>query len=273
MAYKKFNPKKTGKKIYKKVYGSRTVPQAVSATGKVARDVLALTKTVGMLASRLNVEKKSQQLDLGTSPVGQTNANLDGNLFVSLTPSIVQGVDSNQRIGNSLKLTGMNIPIQFSSQGNTFGDRRIRVQIFKITSADNGVTADEAFNDYYDVNPLNGIRDMNAPRKYATTKQNGIKCLRTKYYTLKGIQINTTASGDDSEKQSLSVNLPLKMDDVLRYDSSSNTFPDGVRYFMVIQVDAGNCGTTPTTTLDVPITKDFTGVSVRMCQKYWWVDN
>uniref|UniRef100_UPI0040479DFA hypothetical protein n=1 Tax=Shewanella sp. TaxID=50422 RepID=UPI0040479DFA len=242
MAYtRKFKKglKSLPKKAYKKVYGSRTIPQAISSTGKVARDVLALSKTVGMIASRLNVEKKTQSVDVISAQVGQVNNNIDGNLLLDVTPAIIQRVDSNQRIGNSLKLTGMNFPIQFSGQPNTGGNRRLRVHLFKVLSADNGVTAQEAFNDYYDINPLNGLRDMNAPRKYRTAKQDGIKLLRTKYYNLKAPQYSLAG---DVDRQSISVNFAIKMDEVLRYDSSANTSPDGTRYFLVIQCEAGNYG-------------------------------
>lgn len=263
--------KKIPKKAYKKVYGSRKFPQAVSATGKVAKDVASLAASVGMIMSRLNVEKKSQSVDLGNSAVGQTFGNVPGNVFYDLTPAIVQGTDDNQRIGNSLKLTGMNIPIQFSTQANCYGNRRLRVQIFKILSADNGVTPQEAFDDYYDTNPLNGLRDMNAPRKYRTAKQDGIKLLRTKFYSLKAPTVSI--GGNDGEIQCLSINLPLKMDDVIRFDSSANTSPDGTRYFMVIQCDAGNAHPTASSSVDIPVSVNDSGVNVRACQKYWWVDN
>ncbi|WP_445772314.1 hypothetical protein, partial [Rheinheimera sp.] len=214
-------------------------------------------------------EKKNQSVDVISTPVGQCNDNIAGNLLLDVTPAIIQGVDSNQRIGNSLKLTGMNFPIQFSGQPNTGGIRRLRVQFFKVTSADNGVTATEAFNDYYDVNPLNGLRDMNAPRKYRTAKQDGIKLMRTKYYTLKAPSYIDTG---DVERQSISVNFAVKMNEVLRYDSSANTSPDGTRYFLVIQCEAGNYGANPST-LDVPVKSPATGVECRIAQKYWWIDN
>lgn len=269
MAYKKFTPRKTTKKIYKKVYGSRTVPQAVSATGKVARDVLALTKTVGMLASRLNVEKKNQTVDVITAQVGQVFDSSTGNLLADITPAIAQGVNSNQRIGNSLKMTGMNFPIQFSSQSSCFASRRIRVELFRVLDADNSVTASTIYNDYYDPNPLNGLRDMNAPLKYSSQKQNGIKRLRVAYYNLKSPQLSITGDG---ETACLSVNFSVKLQDILRYDSGTNTQPDGTRYFIAFTCDAGNAGTA-TSTADVPVKSSQTGVQVRLGQKYWWVDN
>lgn len=268
MAFKK-NMKSLPKKAYKKIYGSRKFPQAVAATGKVARDVLALTKTVGMLASRLNVEKKNQSVDVITAQVGQVFGNSTGNLLTDITPVIGQGTDSNQRIGNSLKLTGMNFPIQFSSQSGCYNSRRIRVELFRVLDADNSVSAATMFNDYYDVNPLNGLRDINSPRKYATQKQNGIKCIRRQYYTLKS---PSTAVSGTGEYSTLSVNFSVKLEDILRYDSSGNTSPDGTKYFLAFTCDAGNASSTASTA-DVPVTNALTGVDVRLCQKYWWVDN
>lgn len=261
------------KSPYRRVYGSRNAGQAIGATYRtglgVAKDVASLMKDMNAMKKRQNNEKKNQSVDVISTPVGQCNDNIAGNLLLDVTPAIIQGVDSNQRIGNSLKLTGMNFPIQFSGQPNTGGIRRLRVQFFKVTSADNGVTATEAFNDYYDVNPLNGLRDMNAPRKYRTAKQDGIKLMRTKYYTLKAPSYIDTG---DVERQSISVNFAVKMNEVLRYDSSANTSPDGTRYFLVIQCEAGNYGANPST-LDVPVKSPATGVECRIAQKYWWIDN
>lgn len=261
--------KKIPKKAYKKVYGSRKFPQAVSATGKVAKDVASLAASVGMIMSRLNVEKKSNSVDVYTWKTGQVSGTATTGFFAQeVTPTITQGTDSNQRIGNSLKVTGMNFPIQFNSQEQCRSARKLRVMLFRTTN--DSYNAFTLISDYFDNNPLNGLIDMNSPRKYATTKQNGIKLVRSQNYYLKAPSVSVAGDTDES---CLSVNFAVKSQDIFRYNDSTISKPDGIRYFLYIFCDAGNAdGGTPATA-DIPIKTPASGVDVRVAQKYWYVDN
>lgn len=276
MAYtKKFKKglKSLPKKAYKKVYGSRTIPQALSSTGKVARDVLALTKTVGMLASRLNVEKKLVDRDVATTGVGQVNVNAEGSIALDVTPIISQGVGEANRVGNSLKLTGLSFPMSFTQEGSCLGDRLLRVSLYKVTSSDNGVTPQECYNQLYDVNPLTGIKDFNAPKAYRNAKTDGIKHIRTQMVMVK----STNSGNSDSaigitERQVRNIRFNVKLQDLLRYNSNSDTLPTGTRYFLIIQCNAGNVGATASTR-DVAVTSPATGITARIAQRSWYVDN
>lgn len=276
MAYtKKFKKglKSLPKKAYKKVYGSRTIPQALSSTGKVARDVLALTKTVGMLASRLNVEKKLVDRDVMTSGVGLVNVNTEGSIKVDVTPIIGQGVTESTRTGNSLKLTGLSFPMSFTQEGSCLGDRMLRISLYKVTSSDNGVTPQECYDQLYDINPLTGIKDFNASKAYRNAKTDGIKHIRTQT-----VMVKSTSSGNSdsaigiTERQVRNVRFNVKLNDLLRYNANADTLPSGTRYFLIIQCNAGNVGAT-NSTRDVAVTAPATGITARISQRTWYVDN
>ena len=315
--------KKAYMKAKKKAYGSKGVKGRYVRPG-FTKGMGNLIKDVEMIKSRLNVEKKHKDRDVVTYEVGQVSANTDGVFFADVTPNISQGTDSDERIGNSLKLTGMTLPMSFVGQslclgdrkfrvsllkvmaadndvtaletvnqvwdpnplnGMTLpmsfvgqslclGDRKFRVSLLKVMAADNDVTALETVNQVWDPNPLNGLRDFNAPRKYRNSKTDGISVIRSKVYTLKAPQLDNGSVGTaDYERNVLTIRFNVKFNDLLRYDNSADNYPQGIRYILVIQANAGNYSTSTASTLDLPVKEVSSGVEVRVAQRNWWVDN
>jgi len=265
-----YTPRKYAKKAYKKVYGSRKFSGAVKKTAEVAKDVAGLTASVAMIMGRLNVEKNYVDTDVATSSVGQVNANSDGSYKVDITPSISQGDGQGNRHGNSLKMTGISLPFQISGKSNCTGARKLRVSLLKVKSADNGISATEAFEHYWDTNPLTGVRDFNAPRNYRSGAHDGITCVRSQTYFLPAPSL-LSGSAVDAEKAVLTRKFNVKLNDVFRYDVNGDTKPTGLRYILVIQADAGNSGSS--STLDVPIQDSNTVMDLRVSQRSWYVDN
>ena len=268
---------KTVKKTYmsakKKAYGSRGVKGRYYRVGAV-KGLQNLASDVAMIKSRLNVEKKHKDADIATTTNAQVNQNSDGLTWYDVTPDISQGTDGDERVGNSLKLTGMSIPMSFAQQVNTLGDRLVRVSVLRVKSADNNVTGDEAIVNVWDTNPLTGMRDYNAPRAYRKGAHDGVEVVKTCSVFVKGPQLETGSNGAISNREMMVKNyrISLKLQDILRYASSSDTKPDGIRYYIVFQCNAGNRSGTDSS-LDVPITDNSSGVQIRIGQRNWWVDN
>lgn len=266
-----FTPRKYAKKAYKKVYGSRKYPAAIKKTGEVAKDIAGLTASVGMIMARLNVEKNYVDSDVVTRSTAQVQVNGDGSTVTDLLPAISQGDGQGDRHGNSIKATGISCQLQFSSMANTQGARKIRVSLLKVKSADNGVTEQEAFQHYYDVNPLSGVRDYNCPINYRSGAHDGITCLRSSTYTLKA---PTVMSGNiDNEAGILTTKFNVKLNDVLRYDADGDTLPTGIRYVLCVQLDSGNSDGSTASTQDVPIKVVNSGADARISTRFWYVDN
>lgn len=269
---KKYTPKKKTSRFTRY---ARKGKKVLKTTAQVAADVAKLSAAVAYMGTRLNVEKKYKDRDIITGNFAQVNNDANGIYMIDVTPSIAQGIDSDERIGNSLKLTGMSFPIQFSGNAETFSSRKIKVMLFKVTSADNGVNLTEAINDYYDVNPVTGILDMNSPRAYRKHTHDGIKLIRSKVYDLPAPEHALYSSDDlidNRETSSFMAKFNVKIEDILRYNASGDTTPDGCRYYMYFLADKGNVGNT-TSTLDVPVTSVATGVKFTLAQRAWWVDN
>lgn len=260
---------------YRRVYGSRTAGQAIGATYRtgygVAKDLASLRKDVKEMKKRQNVEKNYADTDLLTGSVGQVvNASGDGVFALNVTPTITQGDGQGNRHGNSLKLTGLSFPMSFIGQTRCHSARKIRVSLMRIRDNNNNTSATDVIEQYWDVNPLNGLRDTNAPRNYRNSKHDGIECIRTKTYMLK--ETKHDVPGDDTEKSHFTAKFNVSLQDVLRYYNNASVSPDGIRYFLVFQCDAGNRGSTAST-LDIPVPEGYTGVTLRLSQRSWYVDN
>jgi len=272
MAYKKkYVPKKKENKFTRYARKGRKV---LKTTAQVAADVARLSVAVAYMGSRLNVEKKYKDVDVNTGSFGQANGNANGIYMQDVTPAISQATGGAGRIGNSLKLTGMSFPVQFSGQANTFSARKIKMMLFRVSSANNSVTLTDTINDYFDVNPLNGIIDYNSPKAYRSHKNDGIKLIRQKVFSLPAPTINT-ASDDNSiepyEASGFSTKFNVKLQDILRFAGNDQALPDGTRYYMFFIADKGTV--TADSTLDIPVQIRDSGVQFRLSQRTWWVDN
>lgn len=285
MAYKKSYKKKSpfkktapiGRFIKK---APRYASKGLTTAGKVAalsRDIAILRGLTSSVMAGLNVEKKFIDKDVITSAVGQTYGGLAGWVGHDITPQIAQGVGQQQRVGNSIKLTGMSFPIQFTGQPGCMAGRKLKVMLFRVYDGNNNMTVTDVIHDYLDANPLNGLRDMGSPRAYRNGKHDGIKLVRSKVYTLKAPTIveggaNPT-SLDNYEKSGFTCKFNVKLNEIVRYSTNADDTPDGCRYFLFILCDKGNHHLTVNSTQDVPVPESNTGVSYRMSQRSWWVDN
>lgn len=266
--------KNTARKAERKVFGKGGAKRRYGiGKGKGGFKLMKLAQDLEMVKNRLNVEKKHKDRDVITSAIGQVNHNTDGASAMDITPIISQGTDSDERVGNSLKLTGISLPMSFTQQEQNRGDRRVRITLLRVKAADNGVTAQEAMEQVWDVNPLTGLRDFNAPRAFRNSKNDGISVLRSYVCYLKA-PASADSSAVDTERMVKNLRFSVKLQDILRYEQSSDNYPQGIRYILVFQCNAGNIsgGASPST-LDIPVPGQNTGLTLRLGQRNWWVDN
>uniref|UniRef100_UPI004047FD5A hypothetical protein n=7 Tax=Bacteria TaxID=2 RepID=UPI004047FD5A len=238
---------------------------------KNMKSFMSLAKSVQDIKSRLNVEKNYVDLASIGASVGQVNANAEGAFYQDILPNISQGDGQGNRHGNSLKLTGMSFPLQLYGQGNCQGPRKVRMTLLKITSADNGVSAQEAFEHYWDLNPLTGVRDFNAPKNYRSGTHDGITAVRSKTFFIRPPSV---LSGTvDAEVGIVSTKFNIKLNQVLRYHANADVQPKGLRYVIVIQVDSGNLHPSTASTLAIPVQVANSAIIARAGLRVWFVDN
>jgi hypothetical protein len=267
--------RKKAYKVEQKIFGKGGVKTRYGiGKGKGGFKFAKLAADLEMVKSRLNVEKKDIRSDVITSQVGQVNYNSEGALLVDMTQSINQGISETQRIGNSVKVTGMSIPIQFSGDVNCLSARKVRITMLKVKTADNGVTQSEAFEKVWEVNPLTNVRDYNAPRAYRNSNTDGISVVRSMTCYLPPAQLDNGSLGSDEiERSQKTLTMNLKLNDIWRYNTDADIYPSGLKYYLVFQCDNGNRHPTLVSTQDIPIKSINSGLQVRVCQRTWFVDN
>ncbi|WP_445779082.1 hypothetical protein [Shewanella sp.] len=282
MAYKKSpkgTPRNTFVQKYKKyVPKPRKVIKTTATLASLARDIMIMKGLTSSVMAGLNTEKKYVDRDVVSGSFGQVDGNgpLGGYYAIDVTPSMAQGLGSANRVGNSIKLTGISLPVQFNGMDHTFSRRKIKMMLFRVSSADNGVSLTETIADYLDPNPINNLFDMNSPRAYRSHKHDGIKLIRSKTYTLPAPVQSTYGSDDlveDVEQAGFSAKFNVKLQDILRFNLNGDVLPDGTRYYLYFFADKGNGSTTTASTQDVPIKPIKSGVEFRLGQRSWYVDN
>lgn len=266
------------KSPYRRVYGSRNAGQAIGTTWRMAsREAPRAAKMameIAKIKRSLNVEKKHFDTTIGDKTLGQVNVNVEGTHVIDITPNIAQGTDGNQRNGNSCKLTGFALKYQLIGNDNCRTKRRIRFMLVKARDVGNNATGTQVLEALYDVNPLTTVRDTNAPRNYSSMKHHGLSVLRTKtcYLGQAHATVDATASGYTIDNPHMTGTFTAALQDVLRFDGSTDQSPEHVKYYLIVQSDVGNSGAT-VSTLPVAVQGPFSGVTMRSTLRTWWVDN
>lgn len=223
-----------------------------------------LAKDLAEVKSRLNVEKKFLDQDLyNGQTVGQSRDENPGEWHADLTPQISQGVGENNRIGNSIKATGMVVRMNFRQQANA-GKRIAKICI--VRSTDTGLN--NPVGQIWDPNPLTGFIDFHSPRNYSSIRQGDDthKLIATRY-----VSIKDTGGGEDAVA---SLKFALKLNDVIRYPTDGSTTPDGIRYHMYVFLDYGNADILQSTSnAGCMIGGVATGAMFNQQVRLWYVDN
>lgn len=232
-----------------------------------------LAMEVAKIKRSLNVEKKHKDLNLTPSAgysLAQVYGNSDGAFVLDITPSITQGTDGDQRNGNSCKLTGLALKYQLIGQVNCHSARRLRFMLVKTRDIGNNATTAQVLQSMFDENPLTGVRDLNAPRNYSSMKHHGMSVVRTKTVYMKCPQVEISGTTDAAHSTG---SFTAALQDVLRFDGSSDSSPEHVKYFLIVQTDVGNADPTSSSSLDVPVKLNASAVDMRATLRTWWVDN
>lgn len=276
MAYKK-----TARQIEKKVFGTGGFKRRYGiGKGKGGIKLATIAKDLEMVKNRLNAEKKEKrEVEITSGLAGQVFNDLNGYWFQDITPILGQGTGADERIGNSLKMTGCNLNFQFMGQTNTLTGRKLKIGLYRVRNPSLGPSDASAdiTTDVFDANPLTGLFDYNAAKAYRNSKNDGIACIREKTIYLPKVEVlnrgGTDTANQDIEKAYKTMNFPVKLNDLIRYEQDNDNLPNGFRYVILVRADCGNSGSSASNIQNIPVTTGVSGVSFRMGQRWWYVDN
>jgi len=254
---------KAAGKRYGVSYGRKGLRMSKQSLSKIAKDVM-------MIKASLNTEKKYiDTLEASDGNVGQVRNNSDGFYGQYITPNISQGVAESQRVGNSIKATGMVLKFNMIKQNQGEGSRRLCIRV--VRSQDPQLTPAQVHEKLLDLNPFVPVRDYNSNLDYTELKDGRIRVIATKkvYFD----QNNGDGMTLINERMTKSITLPVKLNDVLRFGDNADVQPENVRYFVVITCDNGNCGGSTSTVLGVTVPDANSGIDFKMHSRFWYVDN
>lgn len=271
MAYGRYFKKKAKQatkavgKRYGVSYGRKGVQMKKNSVAKIAKDLM-------WVKSRLNAEKKFIDNVLETEgAIGQVNGNGAGFRDLNVMPIINQGTGESNRVGNSIRATGMVIHCNFIKQQGAIGNRRIKVMLVKCKEKTNSVATD-----ILDVNPLTGHVDYHSNLDYTELKDKTYQIIATKYVNLKSNGQLGQVSGDineEKEANTATLKFAVKLNDVIRYEGDGDGDPANMRYRLVFVMDNGNAGIAGNTQNGVFIQTPLSGCLFQVHRRFWYVDN
>lgn len=236
-----------------------------------------LARDVALLKTMVNVEKKRCEATVLTSQaLGQCYGNSDTGwqcveLFNTTHINITQGVTAETRNGASVKLTGMNIRLQFYHQSATTSPTVVKMYVVReigqpLSSLSGDVVAGSTgFEQFLIADQLTGYTDFNSLRNPDYMRQFKIVCTR-----------NIKVQCDQLTGQQIVKNLQLnlKLNSHLRYAGDTTLVVEG-QYFIALLPDNGNCSTTQaqTTSSNISNSAVSTGLICNLDVKAWYVDN
>lgn len=255
--YVKKGTRAAGKR-YGVSYGRRGLRMGAHSLPKIMKDLKEVK-------SRLNVEKKFIQGNITSGLVAQIAGNDPGYFTSNITPLITPGTGENQRVGGSIKLTGLHIQYQFQGQSDCYQGRALKIHIVK--STDSSVT--NVINDLWDANPLTGLRDYYSNRNYSNNPS-AHKVIRTSYCKMPQKQVlSGTIAGFNAQKHTT---VGMKMQQITRFEGTG-TQPKDTYYWVVIFCDGGNFSGSNSSNLGVMTPEDNTGLNLQEYFRWWYVDN
>lgn len=256
-AVKRAGVRKIGRKVYKATGLSNPVKRGKISSSRLINDVQRIK-------SMLNSEKKELKFLPTTATIGQVQGAGFGHYIQDITPVMSQGITGQTRNGISIRVNSFVLKGQLIQQSAAVQSQKIRVEIFLNKSTPLSTVG--LISSIYDVNPLNNLYDINAPRAIDTYK-NWVKVASRRFNIGQDNQSGVTGFRD--------MVLPLKFKSYrVKYDSdNTNTVTNG-QLIMVITADSGNTSNATASTLTtIPVTAVNTGSTLNYYMQYWFYDN
>lgn len=255
---------KAAGKRYQISYGRRGLRMSKHSIPKIVKDV-------EMIKSRLNVEKKFVQSSVTEAYTAQMNGNVEGYYAVDITPNMPQGDGESQRVGNSLKLTGLIHKFQFQGQTNCDTNRRLRIHYIKTTDTVSSVS--QIIEDVYDQNPLTAGRDYFSDFNYSNMKR-AHKIIKKGYVRLNASSGAGTTNTSTQTSPIADTQIALKLQELVRFEGDATSVPKDYRIICVVFCDTGNwSGSTQSTNGGCMVPFTLSGVSLQHHYRFWYVDN
>lgn len=240
-AYKKSGLKKTYRKVRtmaKKRYSNRS---------NIAKDV-------AMLKHLVNIEKKRVDKTLTVpQPFARSNLGADGAYHIIITPTIVQGIAGDERIGNSVKLVSGCLDVSITQQSNAINANKIKLMLVCRQENAAGYASAATLNQLLEVNPFTGRRDFYSNRDPEYFSEFRI------IKTVTMILGQDTITGGEVRIQK---KIPLKFNHHLKFNTDGSNVTTKNEFYLIATASDGEMGT-----------PSFTGAQIAFNMRWYFTDN
>ena len=236
------------KKFVKKAYTKVKTAAKKRYTKKGGLNVMKIAKDVMKMTQLLNVEKKYQvYTETGNE------FSLEHYYATEVTPVIPQGVTANTRTGNSVKLVSARLDVQIKAQANMTNQFRYKWYLVRKPDAGPATSPATVVNHFLEPNIFNGLYDVHSQRD-------------PEFF--KNYRVVAQGSGSlrpENLAGQMAINQwhkNLKLDFHLKFDSNQTVITTENGLYLIFVGDTGD-----------NLTPYFTGASLDLTLKYWYVDN
>jgi len=228
-----------------------------------------LASDLRLIKNSLNTEKKYADQQT-VFDIAQVDGNSFGGMTNWVTPNITPGTSGiAERVGNSIKLTGLAIKFQLMAKDPNFRVSQGKFRFIIFEALDHDVTAIEALEDMLENNQITGLRDYNSERDLQQFKNFRIYC--NKSFTIPNG--NATGNAQYHETTFMSRSFAMKMNHHIKYQHGTATQVSGKLFFAILMDHGNKSATVASTNSNIPITDVDTGYKMNLVIRNWYVDN
>lgn len=235
-------------------------------------NILTMAKDISMLRGMLNSEKKQFNDTTGQGQsyrLGQVDDNNSGHYIQGFTPNIVQGVESNQRIGSQIKLVSFHMDIQLWAQTSAISGNKFLLEIWHVT----GQAQSNLTNFMSDVFTPNSFT-IGAPVYDLTSNRNvdnfkNYKCIHRQKMYLPAEEISTQTT-----MRNFQVGKKFgKNGHMIRYESPNQPDVTSGQLVLTIRADQGNAGGAVSNIAGIVNGQPYTACWYKANTTFYYIDN
>ena len=210
-----------------------------------------LSKDIRLIKNSLNTEKKYAESQHAIEVSQAFDQTLGGEYCTTIIPSIPQGTGGvAQRVGNSIKLTGIAVKFQLIAQDPLFRCAHGKFRFVIFEPMDQDETHINSLKKLFSVNQISGLTDYNSERDLAEYKNFRVVC--NKSFTIP--DGNDAIGGNTLQPTFMSRHFALKMNHHIKFSGSGGSSQKSGNLLWAVLFDHGNYGTVASTNTNIPIT-------------------
>jgi len=242
--------KKVARRVGKKVMGA--VKKRYVKRG--APNMTNIIKDVKMLKHLVNIEKKRSDITVMIAqPFGRSNGGADGAYHAIISPTILQGIAGDERIGNSYKLVSGCLDFSITQQVNAINNNKIKLWIICRPENAGGYSAANTLNQLLEVNPFTQRRDFYSNRDPEYFSE---------FRVVKCLTMNLTQDQISTGTTTIQKKVPLRFNHHQKFNTDGSTVTTKNQFYLIVTASDGEM-----------MSPSLTGAQIQYNMRWYYTDN